>query len=132
MRMSIIGIFLLLMLAVQAGAAEPVLRDWSRGDVQREAAFLLAGAVDCYVTHQVADSGAFRDGRAKEHNPVLGRAPSAEAVRNGCVLAGLSHALIADLLAPVWRARFQKITLVLELGAVAMSVGAAARVDVAW
>jgi len=87
--------------------------EWSKGDTQREAAFLALVAVDWYQT-----SSALNRPDAHESNPILGERPSQGKINTYILAGALAHVGASYLLPAKWRRYFQNVSIGLESVAV--------------
>lgn len=88
--------------------------EWSRADLQREAAYLALHITDYAQTRTIAQ----HPEQWHEQNSILGLHPSAGQVDRYFLLTGIAHVALAHLLPADWRKDFQVLTIGIEFGAV--------------
>jgi hypothetical protein len=109
-----------ILLSGLAHAGEPL----SKEEWAIEGAFLVVGLIDYGQTRNIK-----RHGHLEEKNPLLGKAPNDEQIRNYFLAAGLAHLGITYLLPKEYRPYWQWGTLILELGYVAHNHQIGLKVD---
>jgi hypothetical protein len=87
--------------------------DWTKEDTARQAVVLTTFALDYAQTRDIKNHD-----WAHETNPLLGRHPSDNRVRNYFIGATLLHTVVAYNLRPEWRRTFQYTTIALEVAVI--------------
>jgi len=93
--------------------------DWTREDTYRELGWTALLVVDYGQTMNIAQN----PDKFREHNPILDKHPSKDAVRIYMLSAAIIHPVISYYLPPKYRKWWQYISIGVEIGAVGNNFG---------